>query len=98
MQLNELERIARQIRRRDLQAVFEAGAGHIGGEMSVIDILDRALFPCAEDLARSAEASRPRSVRPVQGTHGLRALCDACQARLHSRRRDLDLPASRTPG
>ena len=34
----------RQIRRRDLQAVFEAGAGHIGGEMSAIDILTALYF------------------------------------------------------
>lgn len=44
MQPNDLERIARQIRRRDLQAVFEAGAGHIGGEMSAIDILTALYF------------------------------------------------------
>jgi transketolase len=44
MQLNDLDRIARQIRLRDLQAVFEAGAGHIGGEMSAIDILTALYF------------------------------------------------------
>ena len=44
MQTNDLERVARQIRRRDLQAVFEAGAGHIGGEMSAIDILTALYF------------------------------------------------------
>ena len=44
MQPNDLERIAKQIRRRDLQAVFEAGAGHIGGEMSAIDILTALYF------------------------------------------------------
>lgn len=44
MQTNDLERMARDIRRRDLQAVFEAGAGHIGGEMSVIDILTALYF------------------------------------------------------
>jgi transketolase len=32
------------IRLRDLQAVFEAGAGHIGGEMSVIDLLTALYF------------------------------------------------------
>ncbi len=41
---NDLDRIARAIRRRDLQAVFEAGAGHIGGEMSAIDILTALYF------------------------------------------------------
>jgi transketolase len=44
MQPNDLDRIARQIRRRDLQAVFEAGAGHIGGEMSAIDLLTALYF------------------------------------------------------
>jgi transketolase len=44
MQPNDLDSIARQIRRRDLQAVFEAGAGHIGGEMSAIDILTALFF------------------------------------------------------
>lgn len=41
---NDLERIARQIRLRDLQAVHEAGAGHIGGEMSATDILTALYF------------------------------------------------------
>lgn len=41
---NDLTRIARQIRLRDLQAVHAAGAGHIGGEMSSIDILTALYF------------------------------------------------------
>lgn len=44
MEPKELSAIANRIRRRDLQAVFEAGAGHIGGEMSVIDILTALYF------------------------------------------------------
>lgn len=44
MQPNDLERIAQQIRLRDLQAVVAAGAGHIGGEMSAIDILTALYF------------------------------------------------------
>jgi transketolase len=44
MQPNDLDRIARDIRLRDLQAVYEAGAGHIGGEMSAIDILTALYF------------------------------------------------------
>lgn len=44
MQISELERIARQIRIRDLQAVYEAKAGHIGGEMSAIDIMTALYF------------------------------------------------------
>lgn len=42
--LKKLKLIANRIRRRDLRAVFEAGAGHIGGEMSVIDILTALYF------------------------------------------------------
>lgn len=41
---NKLERIAQEIRLRDIQAVFEAGAGHLGGEMSAIDILTALYF------------------------------------------------------
>lgn len=44
MELTELKEIARKIRIRDLQAVYEAGAGHIGGEMSAIDILTVLYF------------------------------------------------------
>lgn len=44
MQPNDLDRIAGEIRLRDLKAVFEAGAGHIGGEMSAIDILTALYF------------------------------------------------------
>ena len=40
----KLRSIANSIRRRDVQAVFEAGAGHIGGEMSVIDLLTCLYF------------------------------------------------------
>lgn len=40
----ELRVIANKIRRRDLQAVYEAGAGHVGGEMSVIDLLTALYF------------------------------------------------------
>ncbi|MGL4312151.1 MAG: transketolase [Paracoccaceae bacterium] len=41
---SQLTQVARQIRRRDLQAVVEAGAGHIGGEMSATDILTALYF------------------------------------------------------
>lgn len=44
MEPQELRKIANQIRRRDLQAVVEAGAGHLGGEMSVIDLLTALYF------------------------------------------------------
>lgn len=44
MEASKLRETAGRIRRRDLQAVFEAGAGHIGGEMSVIDLLTVLYF------------------------------------------------------
>jgi len=44
MKANQLRKIANRIRRRDLQAVFDAGAGHIGGEMSAIDLLTALYF------------------------------------------------------
>lgn len=40
----DLRVIANRIRRRDVQAVYEAGAGHVGGEMSVIDLLTALYF------------------------------------------------------
>lgn len=39
-----LTRVARAVRRRDIQMVHEAGQGHIGGEFSVIDILVTLYF------------------------------------------------------
>jgi len=44
MNSHDLRVIANRIRRRDLQAVRDAGAGHIGGEMSVIDLLTALYF------------------------------------------------------
>lgn len=44
MEPQELRAVANRIRRRDLQAVYEAGAGHIGGEMSVTDLLTALYF------------------------------------------------------
>lgn len=44
MNTHDLQTIANRIRRRDLQAVFDAGAGHIGGELSVIDLLTALYF------------------------------------------------------
>ncbi|RPE62910.1 transketolase subunit A [Pacificibacter maritimus] len=40
----ELSKLANRNRARDLRGVFEAGAGHIGGEMSVMDILTALYF------------------------------------------------------
>ena len=63
MNSTELRKIANRIRRRDLQAVFEAGAGHIGGEMSVIDILTALYFHVLNvDPATPLDPSRDRLV------------------------------------
>jgi len=40
----ELERIARRIRLRDLDMVHEAGAGHLGSELSCVDLLVALYF------------------------------------------------------
>jgi len=41
---HKLSILANRLRRRDLRAVYEAGAGHIGGEMSVMDLLTALYF------------------------------------------------------
>lgn len=63
MNPRELNAIANRIRRRDLQAVFEAGAGHIGGEMSVTDLLTALYFHTMKvDPANPADPGRDRLV------------------------------------
>lgn len=44
VEVQELQAIARQIRLADLDTVYRSGAGHIGGEMSAIDILTTLYF------------------------------------------------------
>lgn len=44
MDVHDLQETARRIRLLDLDTVFRAGAGHIGGEMSAIDILTTLYF------------------------------------------------------
>ncbi len=44
LNINALKETARRIRVQDLKTVFGAGAGHIGGEMSAIDILTTLYF------------------------------------------------------
>lgn len=44
MNTDYLRIIANRVRQRDVRAVFEAGAGHIGGELSVIDLLTALYF------------------------------------------------------
>lgn len=44
MDIEALEAMAKEIRLADLNTVYHAGAGHIGGEMSCIDILTALYF------------------------------------------------------
>lgn len=63
MEPAELRALANRIRRRDLQAVFEAGAGHVGGEMSVIDLLAALYFRVMSvDPASPLDPGRDRLV------------------------------------
>ncbi|SDM01711.1 transketolase subunit A [Aliiruegeria lutimaris] len=63
MDTQDLRRMANKIRQRDLRAVFEAGAGHIGGEMSVIDILTALYFHILRvDPANPLDPQRDRFV------------------------------------
>lgn len=60
---DELRQIASRSRRRDLRAAFEAGAGHIGGEMSVMDILTALYFHVLSvDPENPLDPSRDRLV------------------------------------
>lgn len=63
MNPQELRKIANRVRRRDLQAVFEAGAGHIGGEMSVTDLLTALYFHTMKvDPAAPLDPERDRLI------------------------------------
>mgnify|MGYP005846440497 CR=1 FL=1 len=63
MDAQDLRSIANRIRRRDLRAVYEAGAGHIGGEMSVIDLLTALYFHTLKvDAAAPLDPMRDRLV------------------------------------
>ena len=63
MEPEALRKIANRIRQRDLRAVFEAGAGHIGGEMSVIDLLTALYFDVMSvDPANPSDPGRDRLV------------------------------------
>lgn len=58
-----LQETARQIRLLDLETVFRAGAGHIGGEMSAIDILTTLYFHTLNiDPAQPARPDRDRFI------------------------------------
>ena len=63
MDPQELRVIANRIRRRDVTAVYEAGAGHVGGEMSVTDLLTALYFHTMKvDPAAPLDPARDRLV------------------------------------
>ncbi len=59
----QLRAQANKMRRRDVQAVYEAGAGHVGGEMSVMDLLTALYFDILSvDPAAPNDPKRDRFV------------------------------------
>jgi len=63
MNVASLKETARKIRITDLDTVFAAGAGHIGGEMSAIDILTSLYFGVMRiDPANPSDPRRDRFV------------------------------------
>lgn len=63
MNTQDLRSIANRVRRRDLRAVYEAGAGHIGGELSVIDLLTALYFKILSvDPSNPTDPNRDRLV------------------------------------
>jgi transketolase len=63
MNLSFLNDTARRIRVEDLKTVFRAGAGHIGGEMSAIDLLTALYFAVLKvDPANPQDPARDRFV------------------------------------
>jgi transketolase len=54
--IDELSRLATAIRRRDLQMVHHAGIGHVGGDLSAIDILVTLYFSVLRIDARAPDA------------------------------------------
>lgn len=54
--IDELSRLATAIRRRDLQMVHHAGIGHVGGDLSAIDILVTLYFSVLRIDAHAPDA------------------------------------------
>src|ERR687885_3023333 len=61
--LDTLRKVATAVRRRDLQVVHNARLGHVGGEMSAIDILVTLYFAVLRiDPARPDDPDRDRFI------------------------------------
>ena len=62
-QVEKLRKLASSVRRRDLQTVYNAKLGHVGGEMSAIDILVTLYFAVLHvDPARPDDPDRDRFI------------------------------------
>ncbi|MFK8081843.1 MAG: transketolase [Granulosicoccus sp.] len=63
LDVHDLQETARRIRLLDLETVYRAGAGHIGGEMSAIDILTTLYFHTLQiDPAKPDKPDRDRFI------------------------------------
>jgi transketolase len=73
LMIKRLQEIATAIRRRDLQMVYEAGAGHIGGDLSVTDILVTLYFGAVlrVDPAHPDDPARDRFILSKGHTAGV---------------------------
>src|SRR3712207_9566777 len=61
--LEQLRKVATAVRRRDLEVVHRAKLGHVGGEMSAIDILVTLYFDVLNvDPARPDNPERDRFI------------------------------------
>ena len=60
---------ANQSRATDLRMIGRAGLGHVGGDLSVLDILTTLFFARAAHRPGEAGLGRPRPVRAQQGPH-----------------------------
>ena len=60
----QLRELARRIRLRDLEMIYEAGAGHLGSEFSSADILTTLYFHVMKYDAAKPKWFRARPFRP----------------------------------
>ena len=91
-QVAHIAEAARQIRIQDLKLVHYAGAGHIGGDFSAIDILATLYGAVLDITPETVDDPGARPVHPEQGPRRRRALHHAGRVRLPAGRGAGDLP------
>ena len=91
-QIAHIAEAARQIRIQDLKLVHYAGAGHIGGDFSAIDILATLYGAVLDVTPETVERPGAGPVHPQQGPRRRRALHDPGGVRLPAGRRAGHLP------